>query len=136
MSKTTIAGIAGAIILGATTILIGSQIPREEVETIDMTTFAFQVEQKGDTVATTTTRTFEYTTLDEDLTLVRREGSVTIDEKTIRGMCMDGVYGSTTILSLTPTEKECDEFIEYILIQNQKWFLEGEIGRLNTLKYK
>ena len=134
--KTTV-GIAGSIVILGGAVLLGSSIPQETVKDLDMTSFAFQVEQKEDVKdATTTVRNFEYTTLDEDLKLVRKENSVTVNTRMIKNMCMDGVYGSTAIISLVPTEKECDDFIEYTLQQNQKWALEGEVGRLNQLKYK
>jgi len=123
--QATIVLVSGAILLG-----IGSFITPEQVKEVVISDFDFAVESIKET---STSSTFYYTTLKENTTtseyeLVREEHTITVDNVG-KNMCLDGVFG-------TSTKEFCDEFQEKQLELNRKWFLEGETGRINMLKYK
>lgn len=120
----TIVLVSGAILVG-----IGAFITPEQVKEVVISDFDFAVESIKETASSTT---FYYTTLKESTTseyeVVREQTTITIDD-TGRKMCLDGVFG-------TSTKEFCDEFKATQRELNKKWFLEGELGRVNMLKYK
>jgi len=143
----TIVLVSGVILVG-----VGAFLTPEQVKEVVVSDFDFAVESIKETATSTS---FYYTTIKESTTseyeLMRELATVTIDNVG-KNMCLDGLSdtGITTISydqdnneieTFVPfTEKEQKEFCEeeqaIQLKLNEKWFLEGELGRVNMLKYK
>jgi len=133
-------------ILGASVVAVGSYISLDPQANVVNLNF-----EKESIERTTTSSEFFYTTLEQSTTtseykVVRPKHTVTIDNIGYL-MCLDGVFetGTTTYDGdkeiFTPYSKEEQEVFclakqQKQLDLNEKWFLEGETGRVKMLKYK